>query len=186
MPVLLTPLTPPLARRLQQEADLALNGKGCDLEAMKSSCFASESCGKSKMALKELLSHDLAIVAVDTERTPSFAGCVSCLFGKRDPVIRRFFPHVPVSADSLIIFNLCVSKDFRNQKVASQLMSAVSLHCSPGHHCFLLVSKGNPHLHHVQGAREEFTRRVDNLKSMYEHWKFRHVCDNEDVILMRR
>ena len=180
------PLTSQLAYRLEYAATKALNGDKCNLEDVKKSCFASETCGKTSMKLRELMNHEYAFVAVDENNPLEFVGCVSCNTGRTDRMVAKMFPNAQLHKDSIVIYNLCISYKYRGNKIASKLMNEVcKICCNPGR-CHLLIARKNTYFDTIIGIPGEIEKRVKKLKSMYEYMKFREFGKTEDVILMRR
>ena len=182
-PVRVLALTPHLAACLEGDASSVLSSNSCDLESMRTTCFAAENCGSGvRMRLADMLRHDLAFVAVaDEEEGMRFVGCVSCMYGGNDVGVRKFFSERECPPHCFVVYNLCVSSQHRNAGIASLLMQKVQSLCDD---CLLMVRRDTSDP--CSSDRRRFlAQRSSNLKSMYEHMRFEKVGETRDCFLMR-
>jgi GNAT superfamily N-acetyltransferase len=190
-------LTPELAAALKAQAAVALNGDGsCSLQAMRTSCFASENCAHgggsqrhSAMQLDVLLSQPHAFVAVSdvapdgTTRLAedAFVGCVSC-GPARHSYAARLFPQTAFSAHAHVLSNLCVASDYRGHNVGRRLVDAVVGVGDVPQNTYLLVARGSEQ---TPELAEAFRDRVARLRATYAKLDFAHECECEHAHLFR-
>ena len=184
------PLTAELAAQMRVEAALALEGDGsCSLEAMTTSCFASERCsmGQSGLQLDMLLTQPHAFVAVDAAATDArgprrFVGCVSAA-----PVgaSSLHFPAHAFEPDALMLSNLCVADRYRGLGVGRKLMQAI-FDLKPPVVYLMIAAHGLAH-RDPQVARA-FEARVARLRKTYARLAFHEVprCYTDTAILLCR
>jgi GNAT superfamily N-acetyltransferase len=184
----IVPLTSQLASLLKAEAAMALNGDGtCSLKAMSMSCFASEACARnqySTMKLDMLLNSAFKFVALVKE-TSEFVGCVSAETLASDRMVHAYFPDVHFSPTSLILYNLCVSHEYRGYKVGRRLVQAVLDVAESERDVHLLVSRLNPDETDPEKAAV-YRDRIQRLLTTYDKLGFQVVCDCKKCYLLKR
>ena len=193
MGLTIVPLTAELASQLNGEAALALNGDGtCSLEAMRTSCFASELCGQggSAMQLDQLLGAPHKWVAL-SDRGPdgepldrqAFVGCVSA--GSHHHARSMFRLH-EFEPDSLVLSNLCVHSKYRNRRelgdrnlhVGRKLVQKVLDLGAPKIYLMIARDPGGD-------ASTVFASRVPMLQAVYSNLGFHECGECQRAFLLR-
>ena len=184
--VTVVPLTSSLANLLKAKAAIALNGDGsCSLKTMSWSCFASEACARnqfSSIKLDMLLQSRYSFVAVTNSN--EFVGCVSAESGDSDKILAHFFPHVNLPSTARILYNLCVSHEFRGCGAGRRLVEAVVNTANSPNDTYLLVSRLNPDETNPEKARV-YANRIDRLLATYNKLDFDVTCDCPECYLLR-
>ena len=190
-------LTPELATRLKAQAAVALNGDGsCSLNAMTTSCFASENCAhgggrrqSSALQLDALLTQPHAFVAVSdlapdgTTRhaEDAFVGCVSC-GPARHSIAARLFPRTEFADTAHVLSNLCVASEYRKHHVGRRLVDAVVGVGGAAQNTYLLVARGTDA---TPALAEAFRDRVARLRATYAKLDFAHEDECDHALLLR-
>lgn len=180
--VLIIPLTTDLIDTLEHPADKALNGdRKCSLKTMNTSCFASEGCTRehgvfNPVRLSDLMFHPYSYVA--TTRRNDFVGCVSAVPIHQDRQVANHFPDLSIDDDAIVLYNLCVSQDFRGHGIGRKLVSSI-LDLSPKKHVYLLVARGSSQLNEV------FAERVRRLQDTYNRLGFHTVRECQNCFLFK-
>ena len=162
----ITPLDLSLCSALKARAAVVLNGVDngrCSLRAMSMSCFASEYCSHnaySTMKLDMLMTHPHRFVAMDGEE---FVGCVSAVPRKDCNMFDAYCPGCYPDPECLVLFNLCVSHEYRGQGVGPMLVNEIVKISQP---VYLLVSKLDVNETDVR-RRQIYDDRVSGLMKFY-------------------
>lgn len=191
MGVQIVPLTAELAAELKAEAALALNGDGtCSLEAQRTSCFASELCGRggsSNMQLDQLLGSPYRWVALsdeDPDGKPlgrcTFVGCVSAGCATHAKSLFRLCDFQP---GCLVLSNLCVHSKYRNRRergernshVGRRLVEQVVGLTAP--QLYLMIARG--------AGDGVFATRVPMLQAVYANLGFEECGECPQAFLLR-
>lgn len=164
--VVVSRLTPQLAKMLEKEAAEALNGDGsCSIDNMEKSCFASETCSDSRfpdLSLEVMLAAQYAFVAM---KGSMFLGCVTANTPRAH--MKQFLPQ-----NVLLLSNLCVAYKARGQKVGKRLVDTIKQVAKETAKtlCLTVARSENAVLRSVFQARES------RLHNTYTHCGFR-LCN---------
>ena len=185
--VIVVPLTSELANLLKAKAAVALNGDGsCSLKAMSMSCFASEACARnqfSSMKLDMLLRSRYSFVAM-VNKSDEFVGCVSAESLGSDHMVAMYFPQEKLPKTAVILYNLCVSHDYRGCGAGRKLVQAVINVAQSPSDVYLLVSRLNPNETNPEKAKI-YKDRIDRLLATYNKLEFDIKCDCPQCYLLR-
>lgn len=185
--VIVVPLTSELANVLKAKAAVALNGDGsCSLKAMSMSCFASEACARnqfSSMKLDVLLRSRYRFVAM-VNKSDEFVGCVSAESADTDRMVASYFPNEPLPKAAVILYNLCVSHDYRGCGAGRKLVQAVIDIAQSPRDVYLLVSRLNPNETNPEKAKI-YQDRIDRLLATYDKLEFDVKCDCSHCYLLQ-
>jgi GNAT superfamily N-acetyltransferase len=168
-------LTPNLCSQLNAAAIVALHDNRCDLNAIQTTCFASETCmyGGSKPELNSLLYCNQKFVATKNDE---FCGCIAA-----DPCNDKipFFNNIPCKPDALYVHTLCVEQKHRKQGLATLLLDKIKDKNLP---IYLTVATGKG------GKRNDlvdfFNTRSTKLVKFYEKQGFKKINYCEKYILL--
>ena len=185
--IVVVPLTSELTNLLKAKAAVALNGDGsCSLKAMSMSCFASEACARnqfSSMKLDVLLRSPHKFVAMVRD-TDEFVGCVSAETKRSDRMISHYFPRETLPSTAVILYNLCVSQEYRGCGAGRKLVQAIVDTAASPRDVYLLVSRLNPNEKDPDKA-QIYKDRITRLLNTYNTLEFDVQCDCPDCFLLR-
>ena len=172
-------LTKDLCINLKVSAALALNGNNsCEINEIKDSCFASESCmyGFTSSGLDALLHCDLSYI-VTCDRKNKFCACVGANLCRQSV---PYFPHIVADKNALFVHTLCVESNYRKHGLATDLLDRLK---EKNVTLYLTVATGK------LGQRNElidfFDKRSSKLCRFYKKQGFKEINHVPKYILFK-
>ena len=135
------------------------------------------------MKLDMLLRSTYKFVAM-TDHSDDFVGCVSAETIANDRVVHSYFPHFEFPATTIVLYNLCVSHEFRGHGAGRMLVQAVVDSADSPEHVFLLVSRLNPDEKNPERVAI-YNDRIQRLVRTYDKLGFDVVCDCRECHLLK-